>query len=764
MDSKATRGAKRRSASQHRSGILAGARLKPAAMGIASLSFFGAEGGVFAQTPGRGEATLPEVSVQDKAGANFRTDSTSSATRTETPMRDIPQFINTVPQSLIRSQGATTLQDALRNVPGISYAAAEGGTQANQVFYLRGFPAGGDLFLDGIRDIGEYNRDLFATESVEVLKGPSALSFGRGSTGGVINQTSKTANLLPMRELSVTVGSFDQKRATADLNFKIGDTSAARIVALGEDSGSFRYPQDVNKVGFAPSLLLGLGERTRLTLSYFYLKTSDVTDYGQPSLTPAYTGTTQFAMPPVSARAYYGFTRDYADHETSIATLRFEHAFSDSLSVRETLRWANYKRQVEATIATLRATDANGNAVNAATPAYLLMVTRNHDGGRTRDNDDGSLISQTELTWKTATGSVKHTVLTGLELGRETLNRWNYTLDASPAAGIQIPTAATPLLAPDPTDMLAYTKTANIQSRARGETTAVYVQDQLEFTPQWKALLGLRWENYETKASQNTISNGLYTAGPFSSSDTMLSGRGGLIWQPTQRQSYYVSYGNSYNPSGELGVYGGTGTNLNLATQDLDPEENRNYEVGAQWDLLPGLQLRSAIFRNEKTNARMPDPVTGTTTVLAGKRRVDGVELELSGAITSRWSVYGGLAYMDGEIVTGPAAVQGRTPLGVPDFAASVWTVYRLGDGWEVGGGLRGSSPFWLNDANTGEVPGYVVADATIAYVQRNYEIRLNAYNLADKTYYIGGYNNNPNRVLPGVPRSASLTLRYNFN
>src|SRR5687768_15555598 len=193
------------------------------------------------------ERTLPEVKVQSAPeGSNFRTDTTRSSTRTDTPLRDVPQFINLVPQTLIRSQNANTLQDALRNVPGISYAAAEGGTSANQVFYLRGFPLNQDIFIDGVRDLGEYNRDLFATEAVEVLKGSSALMFGRGSTGGVINQISKTADRLERREVGLTLGSFDTRRATADLNVRTGDSSAVRLVALAEDSNSFRFERDVH--------------------------------------------------------------------------------------------------------------------------------------------------------------------------------------------------------------------------------------------------------------------------------------------------------------------------------------------------------------------------------------------------------------------------------------------------------------------------------------------------------------------------------------
>jgi catecholate siderophore receptor len=780
------------------------AQLSPAAVGIASLSLFGAEGGAYAQTTAA-EQTLPEVRVEEGTDTGFRTDSTRSATRTDTPLRDIPQFINIVPQSVMRSQNASTLQEALRNVPGISYAAPEGGTQVNQVFFLRGFPIFDNLFIDGVRDLGEYNRDVFATDSVEVLKGPSALMFGRGNPGGLINQIPKYADRLERREVALTYGSYDQKRLTADLNVRTGESSALRLVALGEDSGNFRYPQGVEKYGFAPSFWTNIGNATDITLSYYYLNERSVTDYGQPTLFINQGKGSFLGFSNVSPRTYYGFANnDFSNYQTSIATAKIEHQFSNTLSLRNVTRWATYKRQMEATITEgIRPLDANGNPVTAATPLSLIQVTRNHDTNRSRDNDDDALINQTEVTWNTTTGTIKHTVLGGLELGRERLDRQNNRLDANPAlAGVQAPSVVSPLLDPNPNDPLSYIKNPNQIAQAEGDTIAVYAQDQIQFTEQWKALVGMRYEHYKAKAQTIGLAPGVASAGPFSRTDNMLSGRAGLIWQPTRTQSYYVSWGNSYNPSGQLDVgdspFAGAGgttaqTNLNAINQNLEPEKNENVEVGAQWDI-GGVQVRSAVFRNEKTNARQLDS-TGTTTVLGGKRRVDGIEFEASGSITRNWDVFSGIVFMRGKIIssspfgaltntngtpTGPITdvaafcalpttncvnVNGNTPAEVPKVAGTLWTIYRLGGGWEVGGGARGQQGAWLTDRNDPgtKIPGYIVFDATTAYVQKQYEVRVNVYNLLDKFYYIGGYNNRPDRVLPGQPRVASLTVRYNF-
>lgn len=719
------------------------------------------------------EKTLPEVKVQSAPeGEGFRTDSTRGATRTDTPLRDIPQFINTIPQSVIRSQGATTLQDALRNVPGITYAAPEGGTQANQIFYMRGFQSGGNLFIDGVRDLGEYNRDLFATESVEVLKGPGGLMFGRGSTAGVINQVSKTADLLPRKEVDFTLGSFSTKRGTADLNLPVNQTTSFRVVGLVEDSGSYRYPQGVEKQGLAPSLRLGIGTATDITLSYYYLKTNDVTDYGQPTLftNPNMGGIGFRGITPVSPRTYYGSAlRDYTDHETNIATFTVDHKFNRNVSIRNTLRSANYKRDLEATIPSLFGTDANGNPVTKATPLNLLIARSNHDGGRSRTNDDDALINQTELTWKVTSGSVKHTVLAGLELAREELNRRNYLLDANPATpAVDTPQIFSPLLAPNPYGALSYSKVPNQAVNSEADTRAFYLQDQLEFSKHWKALVGLRWERFETTALTTVIATGqpTPTGGPFARTDNMTSGRAGLVWQPTDTQSYYVSYGTSYNPSGELGVYGGNVTNLNVQTQLLEPEKNRAYEVGGEWNFAANTRLRAAIFRNEKTNARIDvDPSAVTQTALAGKQRVDGLELELAGRISPNWDVFASFAHMNGEVLNDPNGFQGKELL-IPEHSGSLWTVYRLGSGWEIGGGLFGSGKRPMDLANTPDasIPSYTRVDATIAYVQKKYEVRLNVFNVTDEVYYYGAYQNSPSRVLPGQPRSAMVTLRYKFD
>jgi catecholate siderophore receptor len=727
-------------------------RRTPLAAAIA-LAFSSVGPALAQQSAPKPEVALPEVKVTAPPD-DFRTDSIPSATRTETPLRDIPQFINVVPQSVIESQGATSLQQALRNVPGITYTAPEGGTQNAAVVWLRGFPAGGDLFRDGLRDIGEYYRDLFATESVEVLKGPAALIFGRGSTAGVINQVSKFADLTTRKEVGLSLGSFGEKRLTADLNLPTSPNNSFRVVALGEQSDTSVDTVQLNQFGIAPSLRIGAGTDTDILLAYYYLNTDSKTSYGQPNLGATF----NYLQPPVSLRTYYGLSNyDYTDWQTQIATFRIDQRINEGLTLRNTLRWENYRRQMEATIPSLNTKDALGRPVDVFTPLDLLTVNLTHN--KARDNNDTTWINVTDLTWKVATGAVKHTVLTSLELAWESLDRWNYTFGGTT-------TATTSYLTPNNWAVLNYTKTPLTRSPVDTSTVSLLAQDQLEFSPEWKAVLGVRWDRYKADVSTVDYFTAVPTAtgGPFSRTDDMWSGRAGLIWQPTAAQSYYVSWGDSYNPSAELGVYGGTATNLNAQTVLLDPEYNVSYEIGGQWDFANGMQLRSAIFRNAKENARMTDPTLGTVS-LDGERRVDGVEASLAGQVVRNVTVYANGAYMDGTIVkSGNPLTEGKVPLGVPEWSGSLWAVWRFVPKWEVGGGVFASSYFWMDDQNRAKNPGYARWDATLAYVEPKYDIRLNVFNIFDTKYYQGGYQNNPTRVLPGIPLSAMITFRYRFD
>ena len=400
------------------------------------------------------EATLPAVKVQDRKD-DFKTESTRSATRTETPLRDIPQFINEVPQALIRSQGATTLQQALRNVPGISYAAAEGGTQANQVFYLRGFPVNQDFFVDGVRDLGEYNRDLFATESIEVLKGPSALMFGRGGSGGLINQTSKVADLLPRKEVGVTFGSFEQKRATADLNLRTSDSSAVRLIALG---GGFRLlPLSAGRRESRVRAQL-LDQRRQVHRHHALLLLPEREK--RHRLRPAHGARGRHVLPLSSGvgRAPTTASRTTTTRTTrrNIATFKIEHEFRQEPEPAQRAALGQVtggSRNRRSHRASTRRMPTAGRS-RRRRPTACSLVTRNHDTDRTRDNADDALINQTDLTWKFDTGRRQAHAADRPRARRASgsiagTTRW---MPIRRSAGVQAPSVVSPLLSPNPYD------------------------------------------------------------------------------------------------------------------------------------------------------------------------------------------------------------------------------------------------------------------------------------------------------------------------
>ena len=537
-----------------------------------------------------GVTVLPEVKVEGETPK--QKNETRSGTRTETPLRDIPQFINTVPQALIRSQNATTLQDALRNVPGISYAAAEGGTQANQVFYLRGFPA--------------QRRHLHRrrARSRRIQPRPVRHRIGRGAEGPVgadvrprldrrrhQPDVTKVADACERNEVAAHVRLVRPEARDGRPQRRTGDTSAVRLIALGEDSGSYRYPQDVEKSVSRPACGSSIGKRTELTLSYYYLKTKDVTDYGQPTL---FTDGDRVlrALPPVSPRTTTA-TRTTTSPTTRPTSRPRGSTISSAtrVSLRNTLRWANYKRQSgsDDRHAVARPT-STALPVTASTPLELLLVTRNHDTGARATTTTTRSINQTELTWKVATGRSSTHVLDGLELARERLDRQNYMLDADPAhAGIQAPTSATPLLNPNPFTQLSYTKTPNLNALAEGDTAALYVQDQIELSRRMegaaraalRALQGRRARPCSSRRRQRSprpapfFAHRQHAERPrrpdlaADASAVVLRLVGQLV-QPVRRARR---------------LRRDAATNLNAVNENLDPEKNQNYEVGAQWDV-----------------------------------------------------------------------------------------------------------------------------------------------------------------------------------
>ena len=685
-----------------------------------------------AAEPDGTETTLPAVNVRtdrDKTDTGYQPGITNT---TKIPLlpRDIPASITTVPKELMYDRSADTFREALRNVPGLTYNAGEGGRIGDNIT-LRGYSVVGDIYLDGIRDIAQYNRDLFNIESIDVLRGSASMLFGRGSTGGILNQVSKMPFLYDRYEASITAGSYDYFRETADLNKKIGENSAVRLNLMRTDANSFRDGVESHRWGFAPTVSWGIGTRNEFSLSYYHLEYNDVPDYGVPYF--------QGRPLQVPVNRFYGLANaDSQQDEADIGTAIYTHRWSPDTSLRTVLRKGRFSRDLWAVAPRL-----------AGSPAVITDSTGITRQAQRRAGEEDTTTLQSDFTTKLTTGKVKHLLLAGAELLKEKASRWNWGTTLSPANPPT--TVGNPDLNPPlPDGFFSRTRTGQVNYTA--DTVGLYAQDMIELAPQWKVLVGGRWDHFKADYERAA------PAGPLSRTDRVWSYRTGLIWQPTDFQSYYVAYGTSFNPSGELYSLDDRGANT-------PPEKNRNIEAGGKWELADGnLSLRTAVFRSEKTNERNTDlAVSIEQNLLAGKRHTDGIELEAAGRILPQWEVFSGLALMKSEIDAATGAQSdtlGKKPINTPSYTFNVWTTYRLGGGWKVGTGLEGVGNRYANTTNTVLVPRYTRWDALVAYEQSRYELKLNVLNLANRDYYEGVYQGH---VIPGVKRTLLLTAKLKY-
>ncbi len=688
--------------------------------------------------PGTNSVTqLPGVVVKGQPEPAYQPELSGTSPKFTEPLRNTPQSISVVPRQVLNDQGVTTLRDALRNVSGISIAAGEGGAQGDNLT-LRGFSARNDIFLDGMRDFGSYYRDPYNFEQIEILKGPSSVMFGRGSTGGVLNQVSKAPQLPFSIGGTLGLGTDLTTRGTLDYNSPVpalGSGTAFRLNLMGHHSEvAGRDAAETLRYGVAPSVTFGLGTATRVTLSYHHQAADDLPDYGVPWL---------FDKPaPVGRENFYGFeNHDFLKTTVDMGTVRLDHDFNETFTLREQFRYANYSRDAQITEARI------APGVTPATPLSAINIVRNQIGARSTET---FLQNQIDLTSKFSTGFIDHTLVSGLEAGRETSDPTRFGFTGVPG---------TSLTSPNKED--AYAGTQSVTTRVNTTATAVglYAVDTLKLNEQWDLLGGVRFDHFDVRYRE-AVANAA-----FDHTDNLPSWRAGIVYKPLRNGSVYFNYGTSFNPSAE-------GLSLSRANQGLEAESNQTFEVGTKWDFFKErLSVRSAVFRSQKDNARETDPTNSNFSVLAGEHRVDGVEFEAAGRITENWQLLAGYTYMKSEVVSSqffPGAVGARLA-NVPEHTFTLWTTYQLPHGFEVGAGPRyvgsraASSTVPVDPATgqTKQAPGYWVGDAMIKYhVTKNIDVQLNVYNLADEFYYDQIH---PSHIVPGAGRSALLTTSFKF-
>ena len=645
------------------------------------------------------------------------------------PLRDLPQTVNVIPRAVIEEQGATTLRDVLRNVPGVTMTAGEGGVAPGDNLTLRGFSARNDIFIDGVRDLGPQSRDPFNLEQVEVVKGPGSAYAGRGSAGGTINLVSKAPSLSRFIGATFNLGSDSTRRVSADLNLPIKDRAAFRLNLLAHDSDvAGRDVVQNRRWGVAPSLALGLGTRSRITFSLFHLQQNNISDYGIPWVPATSNALIDYRdqPAPVPRDTFYGLkNRDFEKTRSDFATLAYENDLNDSTILRSQFRFGQSTRDSIATPPRFASNDST--VINRELRSWLTK--------------DDNFDNQTDLKTSFSTGAVNHTLVAGLSLSHETNERRTRTAGNMP----------TTLLNPDPNEIFtgAIVEGANV-GNVSGNSAAVYAFDTARLGNRWELTGGLRYDYFDVEGVSTTPAR-------VSRIDRMLSWRGGVVFKPTAAGSLYVSYGTSLSPSLE-------GLSYSTANTAIEPEKTYTFEVGSKWDLFRDrLLVSGAVFRVEKTDARTPGIIPGDPPqVLDGEQRVQGVEFGLTGSITSRWRVMGAYTYLHSQIVKSntPAEV-GKDLQNTPKNSFSIWSTYQTPWRLNFGGGPRFVDRRFGNNTNTRQVDGYWLLDAMASFpLSDHIELRLNMFNLTDSYYFdrLGG-----GHLVPGAGRSVMFSTGFRF-
>jgi catecholate siderophore receptor len=665
-----------------------------------------------------GAYTLTPLTVVGSRSVGYAARRTTTATKTDTPLRDTPQSVSVVTGELIADQSMQSMADVVRYVPGITMGQGEGHRDAPTI---RGNSSTADFFVDGVRDDAQYLRDLYNTERVEALKGSNAMIFGRGGGGGVINRVTKDAQWAPTRAFTLETGSYEHRRGTLDVGQGLGANVAARFNGVFEDSHGFRDEFGLRRFGVNPTLAVGLGSRTTVRAGYEYFSDERTVDRGIPSF--------QGRPSAASIHTFFGNPDlSYSELQAQSATAFIEHGIG-GLTIRNRTRWASYDKFYQ---------NSFPGAVNADASTVTLSAYSNA-------TDRGNLFNQTDLTWAMNTAGVGHTLLAGAEIGRqetENFRNTGYYNDATTSvqAPFGSPTVATPI---------TFRQSASDADNAATATVAgVYVQDQLELSRHLQAIVGLRFDRFEVDFHNNRTDEDL------SRSDDLLSPRAGLVIKPIEPVSLYGSYTVSYLPSS-----GDQFSSLNATTETLEPEQFTNYEVGAKWDVLPTLSLTSAVYRLDRTNTSAPDPNDPTHTVQTGEARTTGWELGAQGSVTDVWQVTAGFSQQRAKIVeqTAAAPAGALVPL-VPRRTVSMWNRVQVLPSLGLGLGVLHQSKMFAAIDNTVTLPGFTRFDgAVFVRLTPLLSAQLNVENLFDEQYYPTSHGNN--NILPGAPRTVRFSL-----
>jgi catecholate siderophore receptor len=708
--------------------------------------------------------TLKAVTVREKAEAPEGKDSLRATTtgvgKGNQALRDVPQSITVVTEKLITDRNLDTVKEALHSTAGVTFLAAEGGEEDIR---LRGFSlaATGDIFVDGMRDPAFYDRDTFNNDRIELLRGSASMLFGRGSTGGAVNQINKVPRLVEEKSVSLTVGNHNYARVTGDFNYKTGEASALRIDVMGTRADNNGSGGSIEKTGIAAAYRWGIGESDEFLLSLYHIDNENGMNYGVPWLSMRRAGAVatvaelaQTSVINIDPSRYYGANSDYNHGAATYTTFSHTHRFDSDTELKTVIRPGHFNRDQRASAIRFAGTTgspANAAAIFSDNLSDATVLTR---GANNKIQQLDTFYGQSDFSKKFMGLGVKHEVLAGVDVAQERFKNFN----AANPPGTTITKPRTLIGTPDDdTGVDEASRVLSVGRTFKAEALGVYAQDLIQLTPEWKILLGLRHDNF----------NGKFWTTPATvreRSDSLWSKRAGVLFQPSPTQSYHFSYGTSFNTSGDTYQY-------DNQTVNTPPEGSVNYELGARIDSdNKQFTTRVALFYAVKNNERNRDPDSAATAnLLSGKRHAAGFELDLTGRITQDWEVFGSYAWTPiakidigaPGAIAGIAEGTGTRPSLTPKHSGTVWTTYQVTPKIRIGGGLNYRSEQTPNRNPGWAAAGFVTADLLAEYaINDDYKLKANITNVSNKLYadalYTGHY-------IPGTGRLFQLQLTAKF-
>ena len=665
-----------------------------------------------------------EETVRVQAPALERVAAVRSATKTATPLRDIPQAITVIPAALIADQRMQSMADVVRYMPGVGMAQGEGNRDTP---ILRGNSTTADFYVDGVRDDAQYFRDTYNVDHIEALKGPNAMIFGRGGAGGVINRVSRQAGWSPVREFDAQLGSWNNRRLSVDLGAAPAPAVAARVTGVYENSDSYRSDVFLERAGLNPTVAIVLGPNTTLRASYEFFHDRRTADRGVPSQNgrPVDTDPSTFFGNP---------DQSLSRADVNMASALIEHNSGRGISIRSRTSVAAYDKHYQ-------------NVFPGAVSSGMVSLS-----GYDNSTDRQNVFNQTDVLMTKKTGAIGHVIVSGIEAGRQNTDNFRRTA-YFPTLGANVTTTLVPLSSPTTSLPIELRQNATDADNSGVATiAAAFAQDQVTLSERVQAVVGLRFDSFNVDFTNNR------TGGTFSSHDALLSPRAGVIYKPVLPVSIYASYSLTYVPRA-----GDQLSSLSLSNQALDPEHFRNYELGAKWDS-GMLALSIAGYRLDRGNVAVADPLDPTRSILVDAQRTSGIEASIDGRLAQSWTVAGGYAFQDGRITRSisPSAGAGAVLAQVPRHSFSLWNRYDLSSRIGAGVGVIRRGDLFTATDNLVTLPAFTRVDAAAFWsAPRALRAQVNVENVFNVAYFASAHNNT--NILPGSPRAIKLAVTARF-